>query len=111
MANRRTFLSLCVFTLSAILTVVGFFILDEKVTVNISFQQKTEFISRELALFVPFAITVLSGLMYWKYGKVFGVDVDEKETKVGIKYLCFSVVGVLLILWVIINNVAIRKAF
>ncbi len=104
MVNKRTIAFLCVTAVSAVLAVVGFFVLPEEVSVNISFRGSREYISKIPALIVPFVITFLSSSLYWKYEKFFLKEVDPSDLKMGVKYLAFAIIGDLLALWVIVNN-------
>ena len=103
--KKRKILALVTVLLSAILSVVGFFVLPSRATVNISFGGQAEYHSKIVVLAVPLMITLVSSIIYGKYDGIFKKETASDDVMEGIKFLAFSVVGILLTLWAIIKNV------
>ncbi len=105
MKNKRTVLAIIVASASVVCSVLGFILLPERVTVNLSFDGTLSYMNKYAAVFFPLAITACTASLYNGYGRIFGKEIDKADWKSGIKYLVFSIVGLLLTLWVIIRNI------
>lgn len=105
MKNKRTVLAIIVASASVVFSVLGFVLLPERVTVNLSFNDTLSYMNKYVAVFFPLAISLCTVGLYNGYGRIFGKQIDKSDFKSGIKYLAFSIVGLLLTLWVIIRNI------
>ncbi|MBE6648405.1 MAG: hypothetical protein E7614_02655 [Ruminococcaceae bacterium] len=105
MKNKRLLFAIGASVISVILCVIGLFILPDRVTVNISFQDEQSYMSKYIALAFPLVVSLFSSKLYFSYGKLFGKEVKEDDYKIGIKYLVFSALGIFLTLWVVLKNI------
>ena len=103
--KKRNIFTIIVIVISALLGSLGIIILPSRVTVNLSFSGELSYMSKYVALVVPFAISVFSAVLYSGYEKLFQKKLDDDDWKSGIKYLSFSIVGIALMLWVIFKNI------
>ncbi len=103
--KKRVVFSIIIAVASLALSVLGLFLVGNRVSVNLSFSGEMAYMSKYTAFAFPFAVTLLSSALYGMYGKVFQKPVDENDVKSGIKYLAFSVIGILLTIWVIVRNI------
>ena len=103
--KKRKIFTIIVIVISALLGTLGMLLLPPRVTVNLSFSGESSYMSKYVALVVPFAISVFSALMYKGYEGIFQKKIENDDWKSGIKYLLFSIVGIVLALWVIFKNI------
>ncbi len=102
--KRNALTVLCVVS-SAILAIVGLFLMPDRVTVNINVSGERSYMSKYIAAAFPFLLSVGAAALYNCYGKIFSKEIDSEDWKSGIKYLVFSLVGVFLSLWMFLNNI------
>mgnify|MGYP003293591639 CR=1 FL=1 len=103
--KKRIVFSVIIAVASLVLSVIGLFLAENRVSVNLSFSGEMAYINKYTAFAFPFAVSLFSSFLYGMYGKIFQKSLDENDVKSGIKYLVFSAVGLLLTVWVIVRNI------
>lgn len=103
--KKRNIFTIIVIVVSALLGRVEIILLPSRVTVNLSLSGEASYMNKYAAIILPFAISVSCALLYKGYEGIFQKKIDSDDWKSGIKYLLFSVVGIVLALWVIFKNI------
>ncbi len=130
--KKRFIIGLSVAWISIILSIICFFVLPDRVTVNISFKNEASYMDKNIAVAFPLVLSIITTQIYIRYYSIFGKkseselkselkseeskdafqedsrnnsqNISQNNLQDGIKYLAFSVVGILLTLWILFKN-------